>query len=262
MKIIQCEDKNALGRRAAADGAALIISAIATQGHANLIVGTGASQFEMLAALVKHNEIDWSKVTAFHLDEYIGMPITHPASFRRYLNERFASLVELHAFHYILGENEPQSECQRVGRIIARCKIDVAFVGIGENGHLAFNDPPADFQTPEPFIVVTLDEACRRQQLGEGWFATLEDVPRQAITMSISQIMASKAIICSVPDERKASAVRAVLKGGVTPQVPASILRRHHDARIYLDPHSAAACGPISDLPIDVPGVELNPKRD
>ena len=241
MKILTCDDKHDLGRRAAADGAALIAAAIAKQGSANIIVGTGASQFEMLAALVNRNEINWSKVTAFHLDEYIGMPDSHPASFRRYLRERFVSRVNLCEFHYINGENDPQAECRRVGDLIRRCPIDAAFVGIGENGHLAFNDPPADFQTAEAFIVVTLDEACRRQQLGEGWFSSLEDVPRRAITITIPQIMASKSIICCVPDERKAKAVRDVVKGEVTPQVPSSILQQHEDVRIYLDPNSASA---------------------
>ena len=143
-------------------------------------------------------------------------------------------------FHYIDGESDPRAECRRVGDLIRQCPIDVALVGIGENGHLAFNDPPADFQTEEPYLVVELDEACRRQQLGEGWFPTFDDVPRQAISMSIRQIMKSQAIVCSVPELRKARAVRAALQGPVTPLVPASILQQHACASIYLDPPAAS----------------------
>jgi glucosamine-6-phosphate deaminase len=181
-------------------------------------------------------------VTAFHLDEYIGMPITHPASFRKYLKERFVYRLPqpLAAFHYINGEGDAEAECRRLAELIAARPVDVAFVGIGENGHLAFNDPPADFQTEEPYLVVNLDEACRRQQLGEGWFPTLEDVPQQAISMSIRQILKSDTILCSVPDARKAEAVRASLEGPVTPDVPASVLQRHADTTVYLDAASAA----------------------
>ncbi len=180
------------------------------------------------------------KVTAFHLDEYIGLPESHPASFRKYLRERFASLVPLKKFNYVNGETDPGKECRRLGELIIQCPIDIAFVGIGENGHLAFNDPPADFETEEPYLVVNLDEACRRQQLGEGWFASIEDVPLQAISMSIRQIMKSKAIICSVPDLRKAEAVRKTLKEPVSPLIPASILRNHEKAWLYLDIDSAS----------------------
>ncbi len=193
----------------------------------------------MLSALVKEN-IDWTKVTAFHLDEYIGLPESHPASFRKYLRERFASLVPLRKFNYVNGEDDPKRECKRLKKIIRKKSIDVAFVGIGENGHLAFNDPPADFDTEEPYLIVNLDEACRRQQLGEGWFASLEDVPLRAISMSIRQIMKSKAIICSVPDLRKAEAVRRTLKEPVSPEVPASVLRTHSDTWLYLDKDSAS----------------------
>jgi glucosamine-6-phosphate deaminase len=186
--------------------------------------------------------VDWNRVTAFHLDEYIGMPITHPASFRKYLKERFVDRLPqpLAAFHYINGEGDGAAECRRLNDIIAAHPIDVAFVGIGENGHLAFNDPPADFETDEPYLVVNLDEACRRQQLGEGWFPTLEDVPQQAISMSIRQILKADTILCSVPDARKAEAVRASLEGPVTPNVPASILQRHESTTVYLDVASAA----------------------
>jgi glucosamine-6-phosphate deaminase len=180
-------------------------------------------------------------VTVFHLDEYIGLPVNHPAGFRRYLKERFAAHIPgLGAFHTIDGESDPRVECNRLGEIIRRHPIDVACVGIGENGHLAFNDPPADFETEEAYIVVSLDEVCRRQQLGEGWFPTLADVPTQAISMSIRQIMRSQAIVCTVPDARKAEAVRRTVEGTVTPLAPASILQHHPNCHLYLDPDSAA----------------------
>jgi glucosamine-6-phosphate deaminase len=181
-------------------------------------------------------------MTAFHLDEYAGLPITHPASFRLYLWQRFASRLPtpLAAFHFIDGEGDPQAECRRLGELIHRHCVDVAFVGIGENGHLAFNDPPADFQTEEPYLVVPLDEACRRQQVGEGWFQSLDKVPKQALSMSCRQILKSHAIICTVPDERKARAVKACLEGPVSPLAPASILREHPEATIYLDEASAS----------------------
>ncbi|HKD36340.1 MAG TPA: glucosamine-6-phosphate deaminase, partial [Pirellulales bacterium] len=196
-------------------------------------------QFEVLAALVAAEGIEWSRVTGFHLDEYIGLPMSHPASFRRYLKERLVDRVSLAGFHYIDGETDAAAECRRVGELIRRHSIDVALVGIGENGHLAFNDPPANFETEEPHIVVNLDDACRRQQFGEGWFPTFEAVPSRAISMTIRQIMRSRAIVCSVPDRRKAKAVRDALEGPVTPQVPASILQQHADATIFLDPPAA-----------------------
>ena len=239
MNTIVCTSKEELGSLAAAEGATRIREAIADQGHAHIIVATGASQFEMLSELVQIGDIDWSCVTAFHLDEYIGMPDTHPASFRKYLKERFVDLVPIGTFHYVNGEGNAQTECDRLNQLISKQPIDVAFVGIGENGHLAFNDPPADFDTDEPYIVVTLDEDCRKQQLGEGWFATLDDVPQQAISMSIHQIMLSRHIICSVPDERKAQAVQGAVKGSVTPTLPASILQQHTNTTLYLDTHSA-----------------------
>ena len=243
MKISMFKTKSKMGKKAAADGVKFIRQAIEQRGSANIILATGASQFEMLAALVKEN-VDWTKVTGFHLDEYIGLPQTHPASFRKYLKERFVEKVPIKAFHFINGENEPKAECQRVGKIIMKHPIDVAFVGIGENGHLAFNDPPADFETDEPYITVALDEACRRQQLGEGWFKTLDEVPDQAISMSIRQILKSRAIICTVPDERKAEAVKNVVEGKVIPEVPASILQEHPRNMLYLDKNSATLLTP------------------
>jgi len=236
------DTKLELGLAAAAAGADLIRAALAERGAATIIVATGASQFEMLAALVREPNIAWDKVTAFHLDEYVGLPLTHPASFRLYLWQRFASQLPLPlaAFHFLNGEADPAAECRRVGALLRERTVDVAFVGIGENGHLAFNDPPADFETTEPYLVVSLDEACRRQQQGEGWFLTLDDVPRQAISMSIQQILASRAIICTVPDARKATAVKNSFSGPVTSEVPASILKRHSRCVLYLDRESAS----------------------
>lgn len=234
--------KDQMGKAAAEDGAGIIRHALEERGEANIIVATGASQFEMLSHLVRQPDIDWHRVTGFHLDEYVGLPISHPASFRGYLWQRFVSKlpVPLSAFYFLDGEGDPQAECRRMGEIIKKHPIDVAFVGIGENGHLAFNDPPADFQTEEPYLVVQLDDACRRQQLGEGWFPTFEDVPKQAISMSVHHIMKSGAIVCTVPDKRKAEAVRNAVKGEVTPQVPASILQRHECCTLYLDEPGAS----------------------
>jgi glucosamine-6-phosphate deaminase len=245
MDICTSPTKSELGKRAADAGAELIRAAIEQHGKATVIVATGASQFEMLASLVSAPGIDWSRITGFHLDEYVGMPITHPASFCRYLKERFVDKVPIAKFHYISGEGldgtgDVQAECARLARLIRQEAVDVAFVGIGENGHLAFNDPPADFDTDDPYLVVQLDEACRRQQLGEGWFPTLDDVPRQAISMSVRQIMKSQHIICSVPDARKADAVKWTVEGPVTPMAPASILQEHGDIRLYLDGPAAS----------------------
>ncbi len=233
-------DPVSLGQSAGKHAAELIRNAIAEKGAANIILATGTSQFETLRQLLQEKNIEWDKVTVFHLDEYIGIPETHPASFRKYLKERFiANVPALKAAHLVNGEGDPQAECVWLGDLIAQHPIDVALVGIGENGHLAFNDPPADFDTDEPYIVVELDEACRRQQFGEGWFKTVEDVPRQAISMSIRQIMKSKRIICSVPDERKAQAVRNCVKNPVSNLFPASILQRHEHCTLYLDMASA-----------------------
>jgi len=228
-----------LGKKAASHGADLIRKAIKKHHEASIIVATGASQFLMLEALVKE-DIDWKKVTAFHLDEYIGIPSTHPASFRKYLKERFADKVPLKKFNYVNGDADPVKECGRLGKLINKYIINVAFVGIGENGHLAFNDPPADFETDDPYIVVNLDDACRRQQLDEGWFKSFEEVPARAISMSIKHIMKSEVIICTVPDLRKADAVKKTLKSQISPMVPASVLRNHDAAWLYLDMDSSS----------------------
>lgn len=230
-----------LGQKSGKSGAELIRRAIETQGFANIILATGTSQFETLGQLLAEKDVEWSKVTVFHLDEYIGLPITHPASFRKYLLERFFNLVtDLKAYYLIDGENDPEAECARLSELISQHPIDVAFVGIGENGHLAFNDPPADFETEKPYLVVNLDLACRLQQLGEGWFPDLESVPSQAISMSIRQILKSKSIICSVPDLRKAQAVKDCIEGRVSNLQPASILQTHPGCEMYLDAASSS----------------------
>ena len=244
MQIHILESKAAMGAAAAHIAAAGLQAAIAARGEANLILATGMSQFEMLESLVQQ-DVDWSRVTAFHLDEYIGLPESHPASFRKYLKERFVDQVpHLQQFHFVDGKAEdPAAECRRLGALMRGRTIDVACIGIGENGHLAFNDPPADFETEEAYIVVELDEACRRQQLGEGWFPSLDAVPERAISMSIRQIMKSDAIVCTVPDARKAEAVKQAVEGPVTPLCPASILQRHPQCDLLLDTAAAALLG-------------------
>tara|TARA_R110002050_G_scaffold223672_2_gene359534 strand:- start:5104 stop:5841 length:738 start_codon:yes stop_codon:yes gene_type:complete len=240
MKIVISKDKRILGKSAAKRGAELIRKAIEKEGEANVIVATGASQFEMLSELVKE-DVDWTKVTGFHLDEYVGMPDLHKASFCKYLKERFVDLVPIKKFHYINGDTEnPLDECIRIGQIISGIQIHVAFVGIGENAHLAFNDPPADFYREEAYFIANLDKACREQQLGEGWFASLEDVPKQAISMSVKQILKSEAIVASVPDNRKAIAIKKSIESKITPEVPGSALRLHNNTWLYLDRASAA----------------------
>ncbi|QDU55733.1 glucosamine-6-phosphate deaminase [Aeoliella mucimassa] len=231
-----------MARAAAETGASYLRETIDRRGEAVIILATGASQLGMLAELTAATDIDWSKVTAFHLDEYEGISADHPASFRNYLQTRFVEQLPrpLRAFHFLNAEGDCLAECRRVGELIAAKPVDIAFVGIGENGHLAFNDPPADFETETPFLSVELDEACRRQQLGEGWFADFESVPQRAITMSVRQIMASQRIVCTVPHQQKAIAVRNAIEGRVTPDVPASILQQHPHTQVFLDDASAA----------------------
>ena len=230
-----------LAQAAANEAAGLIRQAIAARSQAYLIAATGTSQFEFLEALVLQPDIDWGHVTFFHLDEYVGLSKTHPASFRRYLQERIVDRIQPRAFHFLNGDAlDPAAECWLVGELISRQTIDAAFVGIGENGHLAFNDPPADFETEEPYLIVELDEACRRQQVGEGWFESIEAVPTHAISMSIQQILKARNVLCVVPDRRKATAVRDCLELAVSPLHPASILQQHPQTTIYLDTESAA----------------------
>jgi glucosamine-6-phosphate deaminase len=233
------DDTLSLGRAAAQQAADAIRQAIRERTRARMIAATGASQFELLDALTSLRGIEWGQVEMFHLDEYIGLPVDHPASFRNYLLARLINKVGMTHHHLLDGQGNPAAVIRDVGSALQQAPIDVALVGIGENGHLAFNDPPADFETEEPYLVVTLDEACRRQQVGEGWFTMLSDVPRQAISMGIRQILKSRAIIAVVPDARKARAVAACCEGEISPLMPGSILRTHPNTTVYLDKSSA-----------------------
>ena len=237
-----CSNKAELGRRAAEAGAEAIRAAIAARGEATIVLATGASQFDTLAALTAAPDIAWDRVTAFHLDEYIGLAPEHPASFRGYLRKRFVKPLDGRAGLNEIdgGAADAKIEADRLSALLAQRTVDVCFAGLGENCHLAFNDPPADFTTERAFIVVTLDEACRAQQLGEGWFTTFDEVPRRAITMSVPQIMRSALIVLSVPDARKAQAVRDAVEGPVTPLHPGSILQRHPAVLLYVDPPAAS----------------------
>lgn len=241
MKIHILNNPKEIGSAAGALAASLIKNAINQNGLANIILATGTSQFETLNTLVADKKIAWEKVVMFHLDEYIGLPVISKASFRNYLQERFIDRISpLKAVNLINGEVDPKIECRRLNELISEHPIDVALIGIGENGHLAFNDPPADFDTTEPFIIVQLDEACRKQQLGEGWFPSLAEVPTHAISMSVKQILRSQNIICSVPDSRKAMAVKHTLENPVSNLYPASILQLHHNCMLFLDTDSAS----------------------
>jgi len=240
------EDRPSLGKAAAEQASTAIRRAILDRGRARIIVATGTSQLDFLDALTSAQNIDWQRVEMFHLDEYVGLPITHPASFRKYLLERLISKTGITQHHLLDGDRDPSAVARRVGEALRSAPVDVAFAGIGENGHLAFNDPPADFQTEDPYLVVTLDEACRRQQVGEGWFADLSEVPRQAISMSVRQILKAKEIIAVVPDARKAQAVKRCLEGEISPMAPASIVRTHRAATLYLDRESASLLSPAT----------------
>jgi glucosamine-6-phosphate deaminase len=245
MEMFILPTKEAMAQASAAKAAESLKAAIARKGHATFIAATGASQFEFLAALTTIPDIDWSRTTMFHLDEYIGLPEGHPASFHRYLYDRLIDRVHPGTVHLIQGNTgDPQAECDRLNRLIAQDEIDVTFVGIGENGHLAFNDPPADFAATDPYIIVSLDEACRRQQLGEGWFNSFDEIPSQAISISIQQIMKSRTIICTVAESRKAQAVHDCFTGEVTPDHPSSILSQHEHAYIFLDADAASLLPP------------------
>jgi glucosamine-6-phosphate deaminase len=239
-------DKPSLSAEAAQQAAAAIRRAIAERGSARIVAATGASQIEFLKELIKAEEIEWGRVEMFHLDEYVGLPIAHPASFRKYLRERLIDKVNIGQYHLLDGTNDAGEVVRRVGNVLRTKPVDVAFVGIGENGHLAFNDPPADFETEEPYLVVKLDEACRRQQVGEGWFRDIAEVPREAISMSVRQILKAKEIICIVPDARKANAVKACFEGEIRPTAPASILRTHANCCVYLDKDSAKLLSPAT----------------
>ena len=235
------EDKPTLGRAAAEQAATAIRRAIADRGAARIIAATAASQLEFLDALTSAAGIDWGKVEVFHLDEYIGLPITHPGSFRKMLTEQLVAKTGINKYHLLQGDaTDVPAALREAGFQLASAPIDIAFLGIGENAHIAFNDPPADFNTEEPYIIVNLDEACRQQQVGEAWFSEISQVPKQAISMSARQILKSKEILAVVPDQRKARAVKACVEGEISPMVPASILRRHSNATIYLDTNSAS----------------------
>jgi len=241
MKVIIKEDKVEVGKEAAGIAYNAIAKAIEEKGAANIIVATGASQFEFFESLTSMSGLDWSKVRMFHLDEYVGISIEHPASFRKYLKERFIDKAGIKEYYFLDGDVENlEEEVGRLNNIISKHKIDIAFVGIGENGHLAFNDPPADFEEEKPYIIVALDEKCKKQQMGEGWFKTIDDVPKQAISMSVKQIMKSEIILCTVPDRRKAEAVHICMDKEISPQYPASILRDHKECYLILDKDSAS----------------------
>jgi glucosamine-6-phosphate deaminase len=238
-------DRVSLGRAAAGQAATAIRNAISARGQARIIAATAASQLEFLDALTTSPGIDWTKVEAFHLDEYIGLPITHPGSFRKMLIEQLVNKTGITRYHLLEGDAaDPGAVMREVGKDLASVPVDIAFLGIGENGHIAFNDPPADFDTEDPYIIVSLDEACRQQQVGEAWFADISKVPTRAISMSARQILKAKEILAVVPDQRKAHAVKACFEGEISPMAPASILRRHVNATVYLDKYSASLLGP------------------
>jgi glucosamine-6-phosphate deaminase len=240
MQINVSENGVAVGEAAAKHATQSLRRALGVSDTARIIAATGAAQFEFLKALTSAPGIDWQRVEMFHLDEYIGLPANHPASFCNYLLDRLIHKTGIKRYHLLDGERDPNEVIRRVGNELSSRPVDVAFVGIGENGHLAFNDPPADFETEEPFLIVQLDEACRRQQMGEGWFPTFSDVPTHAMSMSIKQVLKAKEIIAIVPEMRKARAVKACLEGDISPMAPASILRTHPNTTIYLDTDSAS----------------------
>jgi glucosamine-6-phosphate deaminase len=244
MRLRVHEDRKSLGHAAAVQAAAAMQNAIAQHGSARIIGASAASQFEFLEALTRTPGIDWKRVELFHLDEYIGLPMTHPASFCKFLQDRLISKTGISRYHLLNGEEDPAIVIRRTNEAISASPIDVAFVGIGENGHLAFNDPPADFETEEPYIVVNLDEACRRQQIGEGWFPDLQAVPQRAVSMSVRQVLKAREILAVVPGPKKAQAIKACFDGPVSPMAPSSILRTHPNATIYLDKESAALLSP------------------
>jgi len=246
MRIRVLKGRNALGKAAAEQGAAAMQRAIRETGRARIIGASAASQFEFLEELTSTPGIDWKKVELFHLDEYIGLPKIHPASFCKFLQDRLISKTGIVTYHFLDGEKDPAEVIRQTNEAIRAAPIDVAFVGIGENGHLAFNDPPADFETEEPYIVVNPDRVCRQQQVGEGWFKNHEAVPTQAISMSVKQVLKSKEILAVVPGPKKAEAIKACFDGSISPMAPSSILRRHTNATIYLDRESAALLSPAT----------------
>ena len=240
MKIRIFEDKLALAEEAARQAISVLRVAQKKRGTTRILAATGASQIEFLEALTRSREVDWANVEMFHLDEYVGIGPEHPASFRKYLLDRVIRKTGIGNYHLLDGETDPRAACEDVGRRLVSAPVDLAFAGIGENCHLAFNDPPADFRTDAPYLLVQLDEACRRQQVGEGWFNDLSEVPERAISISIRQLLKSRVIICVVPEARKAEAVKRCVEGPINPLAPASILRTHPNVTLYLDRDSAA----------------------
>lgn len=245
MKIEICDSKLVAGKRAATLAADIIRKAVDDRGAANVIMATGMSQLDMLNDLVVAPGIDWSKVTGFHLDEYAGISGEHPASFRHYMRERFIDRLPkpIGAFNFIEGDRDLEAEAKRIGDVISRHPIDLCFLGIGDNGHVAFNDPPADFKTEDPFIIVHLDDVSRKQQFDQGWFPSMDLVPKHALSMSVRQIMKSRNIICTATGRHKAAVVQKAVQGPVTPDIPASILQEHDGAVLLLDPESATMLG-------------------
>lgn len=239
-----CSDAAELGREAAVSAAIVLNEAIEKNGEARLVLSTGSSQFETLDSLLKQ-KIDWKRVEVFHLDEYIGIPVTHKASFRKYLYERFINHIPVRKFHSVDVEGEIEYKIQMLTDEIRKRPVDLGLIGIGVNGHIAFNDPPADFDTQEAYIIVELDEECRMQQVNEGWFQSLKDVPPRAVSMTPYQIMQCKRIISCVPHKIKSVAVKNTLINNLTPIVPATMLKQHPILTIYLDVYSASDIIPL-----------------
>jgi glucosamine-6-phosphate deaminase len=244
MQIAIFPEKKELAKAAAAEASEALRNAITKRGQARLIAATGAAQFDFLDLITQDRSIDWSKVEMFHLDEYIGIPADHPASFRKFLLDRLINKTGMTRYHLLDGDRDPKEAIASVTKEIQKAPIDVAFVGIGENGHLAFNDPPADFETEEAYLVVDLDQACRKQQMGEGWFKSIDEGPRRAISMSVKQVLRAVKIIAIVPERRKAEAIAKCFGGDISPMAPSSILRTHKNAVIYLDKDSASLLKP------------------
>ncbi|MGC1202710.1 MAG: glucosamine-6-phosphate deaminase [Candidatus Acidiferrales bacterium] len=254
-------DKDSLGHAAAAQAAEAIRRAIANHGQARIIAATAASQREFLASLTSAPGIDWQKVEAFHLDEYAGLPLSHPGSFRAMLLDQLVMKTGIPKYHLLEGDATDLAEAARkAGEALTSAPIDIAFLGIGENGHIAFNDPPADFETQVPYIVVNLDEACRKQQVGEAWFSDISQVPTRALSMSAQQILKAKELLAVVPDARKAQAIKNCFEGSVSPMAPASIIRRHPNATVYLDWNSASQLSPAIQARLQKEGrAEIGP---
>ena len=242
LRVVIGDDLDDMARAAARDAGSVLRDAIAARGEANVMLATGNSQLTFLTALVAEPGVEWSRVRAFHMDEYVGLPPTHPASFQRYMRQRVAALVPLKEFHYLTGDTgDAAAEADRYAALLRAHPLDVCCCGIGENGHLAFNDPPfADFDDPADVKIVALDEASRHQQVGEGHFAALGDVPTHAITVTIPALLRAGRVLAIVPEARKARPVHDALYRPITTACPASILRQQAHATLYLDDASSA----------------------